>query len=107
MNMCHCSACHHTFGGISGFDMHRQDGACRPPMSIGLHWNEQRSVWSKTFGGTTPVTPQLPIELTDDGRIDPPKISPETQTTTDPEPLFLGGISFSDVIPRDTHSRDW
>lgn len=60
LSMCHCSVCHHTFGGVDSFDRHRTvDGKCRPPMSIGLHWNDQRGVWSKTYDG--------------------PRVSPETQ----------------------------
>jgi hypothetical protein len=32
----HCSVCHATFGGISGFDAHRSGGQCLDPASKGL-----------------------------------------------------------------------
>jgi hypothetical protein len=33
----HCSACHHTFEGITLFDMHRRGGVCADPavMTVG------------------------------------------------------------------------
>lgn len=31
----HCSVCHITFGGITGFDRHRRDGQCLTPEAIG------------------------------------------------------------------------
>lgn len=30
----HCSACHETFGSVSGFDRHRRAGACVDPVTI-------------------------------------------------------------------------
>jgi len=39
----HCGACHHTFGGVSGFDRHRRDGRCLDPVSLGL--SEVKRVW--------------------------------------------------------------
>lgn len=32
----HCSVCHTTFGGVSGFDAHRRDGVCADPASLGM-----------------------------------------------------------------------
>ncbi|MET0417111.1 MAG: hypothetical protein ABW022_13920 [Actinoplanes sp.] len=34
--MAHCSACHETFAGVSGFDQHRLRGHCCPPAERGL-----------------------------------------------------------------------
>lgn len=32
--MCHCSACHETFTGITLFDAHRIRGACADPAAV-------------------------------------------------------------------------
>jgi len=40
----HCGACHHTFGGITGFDRHRRAGECINPRDLGLH-ADPRGVW--------------------------------------------------------------
>ncbi|MFI2663379.1 FDXHR family putative zinc-binding protein [Micromonospora carbonacea] len=32
----HCSVCHHTFGGVTGFDSHRRDGTCLDPATLGF-----------------------------------------------------------------------
>ncbi|MEV5819389.1 hypothetical protein AB0L22_09450 [Micromonospora haikouensis] len=32
----HCSACHTTFGGVTGFDSHRKDGTCVDPATLGF-----------------------------------------------------------------------
>lgn len=34
--MAHCSACHRTFGSVSGFDQHRLRGHCAEPAERGL-----------------------------------------------------------------------
>jgi hypothetical protein len=39
----HCSACHLTFGGVTGFDAHRKDGACSDPSALG--YVERDAVW--------------------------------------------------------------
>lgn len=31
---CLCRACGQYFGGISGFDLHRRNGACLPPAAV-------------------------------------------------------------------------
>lgn len=36
LNSAHCSACHTTFTGIGGFDMHRRDYQCLQHATIGL-----------------------------------------------------------------------
>lgn len=41
----HCGACHHTFGGVSGFDAHRRDGQCAHPDTIGLA--NKAGVWRR------------------------------------------------------------
>jgi hypothetical protein len=41
---CHCSVCHRTFGGSSGFDQHRSRGQCHDPAALGMHPNPQ-GVW--------------------------------------------------------------
>lgn len=32
----HCGVCHETFGGVTGFDEHRRNGACLKPAAMGL-----------------------------------------------------------------------
>lgn len=38
LRVAHCSACHRTFGGVSGFDLHRtqdgESGACPDPSTL-------------------------------------------------------------------------
>lgn len=36
LTLAHCAACHLTFTGITAFDSHRRDGACRTPAEAGL-----------------------------------------------------------------------
>jgi hypothetical protein len=31
---CHCGACHHTFSGISLFDLHRRGSVCADPSEL-------------------------------------------------------------------------
>lgn len=31
----HCATCHRTFGGVTGFDRHRRNGACIDPATVG------------------------------------------------------------------------
>lgn len=38
---CHCSGCHVTFGGVSGFDKHRQDFRCIDPAYVDLVLNAE------------------------------------------------------------------
>lgn len=40
----HCSACHHTFGGITAFDRHRRGGECLDPLAIGLR-ADRKGIW--------------------------------------------------------------
>jgi len=42
---CHCSVCHLTFGGISGFDSHQRRGSCQDPVSLGME--ERSGVWRR------------------------------------------------------------
>lgn len=44
----HCSVCHRTFGGVSGFDMHRRDGACVDPRKFGIV--ERDGLWRTPEG---------------------------------------------------------
>lgn len=39
----HCSVCHLTFGGVSGFDEHRSDGWCVEPAALGFE--ERDGIW--------------------------------------------------------------
>lgn len=41
----HCAAagCHRTFGGVTGFDKHRDNGACIDPATLGM--TEIAGVW--------------------------------------------------------------
>lgn len=38
----HCGACHVTFGGVRGFDLHRRGGLCAIPTGMRL---DCRGVW--------------------------------------------------------------
>lgn len=40
----HCSACHVTFGAVSGFDRHRRGGECLDPAGLAMH-TDARGVW--------------------------------------------------------------
>lgn len=40
----HCSACHETFGSVSGFDRHRRSGICLEPETLPMHRDRNR-VW--------------------------------------------------------------
>ena len=48
---CHCPTCHNTFGGVTGFDLHRMGGDCRPLENVDLTWNPERGMWTGTYGG--------------------------------------------------------
>lgn len=39
----HCSECHVTFGGVTGFDQHRRSGSCVDPQELGFL--EKSGVW--------------------------------------------------------------
>lgn len=39
----HCAVCHRTFGGVTGFDAHRKDGACLDPSTRG--YVERDGLW--------------------------------------------------------------
>lgn len=43
-NTAHCSGCHRTFGGVSGFDAHHRDGECADPSFLGFVLDD-RSIW--------------------------------------------------------------
>lgn len=36
LNTAHCTTCHNTFSGVTGFDKHRKDGECINPPEVGL-----------------------------------------------------------------------
>jgi hypothetical protein len=42
----HCSVCHTTFGGPTGFDKHRRHGVCADPATLGMA-DDGRGVWRK------------------------------------------------------------
>lgn len=42
----HCTVCHETYGGVSGFDMHRRDGWCLNPKSLGM-MTDYHGVWRR------------------------------------------------------------
>lgn len=44
----HCSVCHRTFGGVSGFDMHRRNGWCIDPTKFGIV--ERDGLWRTPEG---------------------------------------------------------
>jgi hypothetical protein len=49
-NTAHCGAqCHLTFTSPSSFDMHRANGVCRPPVSVGLveHQRVGYTAWGR------------------------------------------------------------
>lgn len=62
----HCSACHHTFSGVTAFDRHRRGGACLRPLAIGLH-ADRKGVWR--MAGINPVARDWPFaaRLADEG----------------------------------------
>jgi hypothetical protein len=41
--MAHCTCCHRTFGGVTGFDAHRNNGHCLDPSTLG--YIEADRVW--------------------------------------------------------------
>jgi hypothetical protein len=54
----HCSVCHRTFSGVTGFDRHRKNGQCLEPSALGM--TEVNRVWralgkpaAKSWGGST------------------------------------------------------
>lgn len=49
LNRAHCSICHRTFGGITGFDKHRDNEECLEPETIGYHLNKH-NIWVGTYG---------------------------------------------------------
>jgi hypothetical protein len=46
LNACHCSGCHQTFAGITGFDKHRKYSKCVSPSTVGLVLNES-GLWAR------------------------------------------------------------
>jgi hypothetical protein len=40
----HCSACHVTFGSVSGFDKHRRAGECLDPATLSMH-RDRNGIW--------------------------------------------------------------
>lgn len=51
----HCPSCHETFGGVRGFDLHREgtvyDRSCLSPEAVGLV-KDDRGVWVRPVGAT-------------------------------------------------------
>ncbi|WP_435820481.1 FDXHR family putative zinc-binding protein [Micromonospora aurantiaca (nom. illeg.)] len=35
----HCSSCHETFDTVKLFDMHRDRGKCKKPLSLQMEWD--------------------------------------------------------------------
>lgn len=56
--MAHCSVCHRTFGGVTGFDAHRKDGACLDPSALG--YVERDGVWRTPMPESTRATLSRP-----------------------------------------------
>lgn len=65
----HCSVCHTTFGGVSGFDAHRAGGQCADPATItvdgGMH-RDGHGIWRRNVDRVHPRaarrTPQTAAE---------------------------------------------
>lgn len=55
----HCSACHRTFGGITGFDRHRRGGQCLSPLTLDMH-ADHNGIWRSAAPDPTvrPAWPQ-------------------------------------------------
>ncbi len=55
----HCSACHGTFGSVSGFDRHRRGGQCLDPAALRFVRNHN-GIWRFPAPDPTarPVWPQ-------------------------------------------------
>lgn len=49
-NVCHCSGCHRTFGGLGGFEKHRKDYTCTDPSTVGMTQN-QHGTWGAPSSG--------------------------------------------------------
>lgn len=52
MRAAHCSSCHRTFGGVTGFDTHRRNGRCLTPAKLGMElrdgiWRQPDGRWSQ------------------------------------------------------------
>jgi len=47
-SLAHCTACHRTFGGVGGFDKHRDNGRCIDPMELGMEIKERTWVRKDT-----------------------------------------------------------
>jgi len=43
LRIAHCAACHHTFSGPNGFDVHKRLTSCREPADCGMV--EQDGIW--------------------------------------------------------------
>jgi hypothetical protein len=47
----HCDACHETWDSVELYDMHRPDGACLPPHSLGLGLEPTKNrIWYRPSG---------------------------------------------------------
>lgn len=46
----HCGACHRTFGGVYGFDSHRNHGQCLDPATLGMV--ETGRIWRRAVSPT-------------------------------------------------------
>ena len=44
-NAAHCTVCHQTFGGVTGFDGHRKEGRCLDPATLGMELRGQ--IWKR------------------------------------------------------------
>lgn len=44
----HCSGCHTTFSGVTGFDRHRVHGSCHSPVNLGMRMSA-RNVWVRAL----------------------------------------------------------
>lgn len=42
----HCTVCHETFGGVTGFDNHRKDGWCHNPATLSMT-QDDGGVWRR------------------------------------------------------------
>lgn len=64
----HCSVCHRTFGGVTGFDDHRKNGECLDPVTRGYVQSERDGVWRTEMAQETVAKFRARVETRQTGR---------------------------------------
>lgn len=58
LRVCHCSACHVTFTGVTTFDMHQVRGRCKHPTRVGLVLSTI-ATYTETWGTDATAEPDV------------------------------------------------